>query len=545
LESGGNDFIPNGMLQGNLLDPKTAFYEISVPDKVDPTQHTIEHIQSRGIMAGNFTKQQLAELLDEDQAEKDLYVLHCNNHAINISYRAEDNKWLVHDPNSDHRVAEKMEKVCNSKEAAIDEIIKRMNTFPISLVGKVSKDSLSVSIEVATWDSNRSISFPSYNKLLENPPLSLIDKGGLSRMAYSNWKILPDLLSKPVFQSPAGEKAVARALNTGNSNGNNAICIAVSKDPHMIIAMHDKGVFKSDLVRKAFISAFFMRNSSGYNAVRVLTCTNGDPTIFLELVDKKIFQTKEEIKLLANGLTALRSDGWTTIHDLASRHRNVLISLIDKGVFDSPDSKKILVKTLTSPTKDKWSPVNLIMFTDPGILLKLLDRNIFQSKSEIQSFATSLKIANEEGRNLVHSITNNHPEMLLLFLEKDIFKSDVVKKSLATALVAPDKNGLTPMHAIVTKKPEILLALFASSIFQTNQQRKALVKVLTTPDKTGESLFTSLGSEIRGELVKKAMISRADVTSAKFNLSPFPEPPSPTETSQDRETSDNSARIRK
>lgn len=162
-------YKPTEMYQSNILDPN------SFSSSKDPQKQTsfleylkdgiIHTIQQRKKIAGNFSREQLLEILEDEQCKNSIIMVSNGAHAIRLGF--DGVKWLVYDPNYNHTQPNQKSKALyftGTKEECINEII--------SILGSA------IGFDFASADPQRSYHFPAYEKLIQTNLASLFsDKG--------------------------------------------------------------------------------------------------------------------------------------------------------------------------------------------------------------------------------------------------------------------------------------------------------------------------------------------------------------------------------
>ncbi len=168
-------YKPKGMNQSNILSP-SGFISEKDPTKRNSYFEYLDHgvirtIQKRKWIAGNFSKKQLIDILDEKQCKDSIIQVYNGDHAIRMGY--DGSNWIVYDPNYDHTEdkndPDKPIQFIGTKEECIGEVIRILGT--------------ALCFEFASEDPNKKYDFPAYEKLTQTDLPSLCAGNGLFQLA--------------------------------------------------------------------------------------------------------------------------------------------------------------------------------------------------------------------------------------------------------------------------------------------------------------------------------------------------------------------------
>ncbi len=329
------DFTPKGLSQGNLFNPATRYFEIAIPDEASGAA-TIHHIQHQLRIVGNLSKDDLMQVLDEEQAEHCIYLLSANvaidllgkyPHTIDVSYRSRDKKWIVHNANYEQTNIESREMICDTKKEAVDAIFACM----FYSFKKTPPNTLSIEIEIATWDKNRPLSSKRYDQLLANPPVTFFDDKGLSLVLKIRDDLLPRVLDTDTFNTEAGQAAFAKALKTPNMFCGTPLHYLFYYSSDLLFKLLDKPIFQSPVVKQAVEDVLLMKNGEIIRGNRIYKTD-----LWLKLIENGFFTSNQSKRLVAKKFRTL--DG---LMEVALQRVDMLDALLAQKIFRPDDFKKI------------------------------------------------------------------------------------------------------------------------------------------------------------------------------------------------------------
>lgn len=293
----------------------------NVTDRLDPAKKLfnvvdekgqVKTIQHRAKIAGYFTEEQLMACFDENMVADTICLVRNRDHSINVHNDKQD--WYVYDPNYDHASLKTINKLCKTKQ----EIVKELLTIQGN----------SISLEVATFDPQKKLSFPEYDKLIESDAVNLLREDGLLVLAVD----APEYLEKIILaaiKTPEGCNNIARGLCCARQTGTTGFQMIARNAPAVLPV--------------------------------VIACLK---------------KYKESPDVLAKAIAIVTIDNVCGLHDLAQYARNVVPDVIS-CIKDSKEGPDALAKGVSVVDKRGWSGLHMLMHyapkAVPAVILCLKD----------------------------------------------------------------------------------------------------------------------------------------------------------------------------
>jgi len=199
------EFLPKSISQLNILQPdahvliknnqeiKQSYFEI-----IDD-QGQIQTIKKENKIAGNFTNADLDSILSEQTISGTVCLILSIDHAMRLSYA--NNLWTLYDPEYSHKETKTM-RFTGTKKEVIAEIFACLHTH-------------SMAIQVAAFNEDKKMEFPTYDKLMKESPEKLLEVHGLHIIAWDTSKAIFKLVELAKDNTIQGNKirsAIAKSL---------------------------------------------------------------------------------------------------------------------------------------------------------------------------------------------------------------------------------------------------------------------------------------------------------------------------------------------
>lgn len=161
---------------------KNLSFEIMASD------NKIQKIQHSDSIAGTFSPEDLALLLDENNLNKRIYLLQSYFNTITITYSPKDLTWILYNPKYNHASSETMHNIfpLTDKLLLCEEVL--------HILGR------SIIITKSCYEENKEekyvTTFPYFEELVRRKPLSLMENNGIQFISEVIPSYLPRLLNE-------------------------------------------------------------------------------------------------------------------------------------------------------------------------------------------------------------------------------------------------------------------------------------------------------------------------------------------------------------
>jgi len=412
-------FCLNELRQTTIFNPDKQYFELV-------NNGTINKPAQRISIAGNFTEDDLASILDENKIAGSITLAGSNSHSIAVNFYRD--KWIIYDPNYPHNDINKMYQSYSNKNEAIKEL--------------VNIQGYTIGIQTIYTSANRCPTDNPYENFTRNlsgeKALAMLDGAGLSIVAYTAPHLLP-LISTLIEQLSGAPEVIAKALVTNrkgiwsgldyvtdyanehlekllsivgtsdtainilaaglpnkNNRGDTTIHTIARWSPNalpQILAVTNKSREAADFI----LLALCTKNTTGWTGLQKAACYA--PSQLAQLIDS-IKEANDAARKLAIEFTTAYDDGWTGLQTVArSSPQSIPNILAVAGKYD--DFPGLLVKALgTKNNKDYFCIATVVRYALPYLT------NIFDCL--LKSPAT----ASEYLKTIIHLIKSHAPEGL-------------------------------------------------------------------------------------------------------------------------------------
>lgn len=179
---GREEFYPVNVTQQTALLPSAS---ASDADVIPPHMEMVDEdgrvrtIQKNQRVVGNFSKKQLAALLQEETFKKNICLLHSTKHTVHVSCLG-SGRWQLYDPNLSHESLDEM-LIEGTKEEVIDAMFDQ-------------NESQALAVEVAAIDPHVAIDLSAYDDFMRRTPAALLTADSLFLFAIEAPDRLQELL---------------------------------------------------------------------------------------------------------------------------------------------------------------------------------------------------------------------------------------------------------------------------------------------------------------------------------------------------------------
>ncbi len=297
--------------QRSLLTPNGHFSFLD-------SKNQIRKIQHREIYAGNFSDQQLSDLLQTEDIKDNIVLLYSEDHIIRVGYK--NNQWIVYNANYAHNNPKKIiYKVIDSKE----ELIKEIRACFVGANKEIAIDICSLKKLVQPFMADTI-----YQSLLQNNLQGILSGKGWLLIAVFNSSCLLQLIGKNpnlLLNLPKNDINCCfnipgdTALHVAAKDGNSELVKHLLACPHIEVnlpnnksrtALHYAAHNGHDQVIKQLID---YRNNQGIQLDINFKAQGGLSALHLaahyghlKVAEQLLTQDDIQVNLLANnGLTAL------------------------------------------------------------------------------------------------------------------------------------------------------------------------------------------------------------------------------------------------
>lgn len=425
------DFVISGLNQDNILEPNAGYFEV--------VDEGIQGIKDRRMIAGNFSKERIGKLLDEKNIEGNICIIHGSGHAIRVGYQ--NNKWIIYDPNYDHRSSATIHKEFSNKNDMINELTRIMGQ--------------SISIEIASFKNNK-ILLPKINEMDADEIKNCIKRDGLQLIARFTPEQIPYLLDKAETSKEMADN-ILQALSSLSSEAPGTVRSGL----HSMLTLPPQyfermlniiGKSEPDVTK---IEKMLTTKSRG-------TWTGFDQLLFernLKFFDKVldiIANNQKTLDNLSKLLSSPRKGGFIVFHNFVQDAPKQLIRFMDL-IGQSEKGSQHLAKALWLSDADKTTGLQALIKALPDQIPHTLD---IASRSEkgLHFVTRAIFKKGEKGLSGFQMILNDTPQHLGSVLET-ISRSEQGEQELIN-FITNNKDTLNIINKHAPNQIPIVLNIF-------------------------------------------------------------------------------------
>lgn len=243
-------FLIAGTSQRNILSPQPVEAKAGYKRFEMLHKGKILTVQQHARIAGNFTHQQLFDLLDEKQMAGNICLVHAPNHTVQFGY--ENGKYVIYNPGSESETS--VHEEFDSKEEALEYLLEILKIPGNELEGEVA-----CAIEMASFNPRApKFRFPSHEKAIKENPLQLLKGFGLTMLALSSPWDLPTVIDNALQanDSRLADVVCSALQQTCESDGWNGLQVVAVYAPEQLgrlFAIAEQSKHATDMLRSALI----------------------------------------------------------------------------------------------------------------------------------------------------------------------------------------------------------------------------------------------------------------------------------------------------
>lgn len=420
-------FVPEALTQLNILVPdsdnKDEFknrFMLFIGDEKEPRK-----ISQHNIVAGNFTPEQLNDLIDDQIDEGTMLIVSSNDHSICLC--RDNNMWIVYD--SRYQSPEPFYKKFRNKEGAIGEI---SSCLPVR----------GIALEAATFSKDKHSYFSAYSNLIEKNPVQILGSSGIHTIANQVPEKLPEILAM-VMKQDNGWLSLGRIINTKDEDGRLAFNMLTVHSPASLDMIVENELRSRELYANV-TSALFEKSSDGYTSLHILLLLHPDYlTKFLQpdikqyhAFSRTLHQSRvnEFVKSLSN----VSNDGTSflgTIIDTNPQYLPHIYACIEK----SPNANIAICQALAIQNKNSLNGLFMIAKKCPQNMewtLKFLSR----ANAGYLLITDTLKQQDENGDTILHILAKNAPELVKIYFDHALQSPDACSALQGVLLIKNFNN---------------------------------------------------------------------------------------------------------
>lgn len=281
-------FSPANITQYNMLNPRLlpSLKKNERKSYVEYLHNGVIHsIQTYEIVAGTFSKEKLIDILSEHSLRQAIILVNGELHTLYLGWNA-GLRWLLYDPNNDHRCIEKME-IHGTLEKCIDEIF--------HLLGNA------LSFQIASFDPNIKFELSAWKKIVETDFDSLVKENGILQMADYTPDKLIIWLEKMDQSSDSRNSAVDQFKHVftkpwGESNGLRTIINCEKNILTILLKMAKNSVYYETMSNNIAAALKENDNWEEEQQIVLVTLISEHPSHLLPMLD---FLVKDEKSLIS------------------------------------------------------------------------------------------------------------------------------------------------------------------------------------------------------------------------------------------------------
>ncbi len=337
----------NELNQTIIFNPDKQYFEFV-------NNGTINKSIQRISIAGNFTEEDLASILDENTIAGSITLAGSNSHSIAVNFYRD--KWIIYDPNYPHNDINKMYRSYANKNQAIKELI--------DIQGNA------IGIQTIYTSANHCLTDNPYDNFMKNlsgeKALAMLDGAGLSIMAYTAPQLLP-LISKLVEQLSKAPEVIAKALVTnkkGKWSGLDYVTDYAKEHLEKLLSI----VGKSDAAINILAAGLPNKNNSGDTNIH--TIARWSPIVFPQIL-AVTNKSREAADFILLALCTKNAAGWTGLQKAACYASSQLAQLID-STKDANDAARKLAIEFTTAYDDGWTGLQTVARSSPQSIPNIL-----------------------------------------------------------------------------------------------------------------------------------------------------------------------------